>query len=246
MNRCFNWSWSSCSLPLTCQRLSWDDPAAPLGQTLFYATLNLHPRRPFTVLGVHVPVVPGHVRNGLQLRLGVGLQQRLLVLGVVLHAAVGLPLAQALGVGRVQLLHAVAAAVQPAGGRLLHHPGQPGRGERQHVQEHPGQFPASGAFPQEWHHCLVTLNVGLHPWWWWCWWWWWWCCRWRVRTRRQRWSGRPWSNTTWSGRRPRTTSWCRRSQRTKVNDQVVSINPARFLGSRLKIWLSIGSFRLWF
>lgn len=88
---------------------------------------------------MHVPVFSGHIGNGLQLRLGVGLQQHVLVLGVLLDAAVGLPLAQALGVGRVQLLDAVAAAVQPAGGRLLHHPGQPGRGERQHVQEHPGQ-----------------------------------------------------------------------------------------------------------
>lgn len=88
---------------------------------------------------MHVSVVSGHVGNGLQFRFGVGLQQHVLVLGVLLDTAVGLPLAQALGVGRVQLLDAVAATVQPAGGRLLHHPGQPGRGERQHVQEHPGQ-----------------------------------------------------------------------------------------------------------
>lgn len=88
---------------------------------------------------MHVPVVSGHVGNGLQLRFGVRLQQHILVIGVLLDAVVGLPLAQALGVGCVQLLDAVAAAVQPAGGRLLHHPGQPGCGERQHVQEHPGQ-----------------------------------------------------------------------------------------------------------
>ena len=88
---------------------------------------------------MHVPVVPGHVRDGLQLRFSLRLQQRLLLLSLVLHPAVGLALAQALGVGSVQLLHAVAAALQPTGGRLLHHPGQPGRGERQHVQEHPGE-----------------------------------------------------------------------------------------------------------
>jgi len=94
--------------------------------------LSLSPHPP-SVLGVHLPLLPGHV--GLCL----GLQQRLLLLRLLLHAAVRLALAQALGVGGVHVLHAVAAALQPAGGRLLHHPGQPGRGERQHVQEHPGE-----------------------------------------------------------------------------------------------------------
>lgn len=92
-----------------------------------------------SVLGVHVSVVPRHLGDGLQLRLGLGLQQRLVLLRLLLHAAVGLALAQALGVGGVELLDAVAAALQPAGGRLLHHQGEPGRGERQHVQEHPGE-----------------------------------------------------------------------------------------------------------
>lgn len=92
-----------------------------------------------SVLGVHVSVVPRHLRDGLQLRLGLRLQQRLLLLRLLLHPAVGLPLTQTLGVGRVELLDPVAAAVQPAGGRLLHHQGQSGRGERQHVQEHPGE-----------------------------------------------------------------------------------------------------------
>ncbi len=92
------------------------------------------------VLGMYVSVVSGHLRDGLQLRFGLGLQQRLLVLRLLLHPAVGLPLTQTLGVGGVELLDSVAAAVQPAGGRLLHHQGQPGRGERQHVQEHPGEF----------------------------------------------------------------------------------------------------------
>lgn len=88
---------------------------------------------------MHVSVLPGHVGDGIQLWLGLGLQQHLLVFGLLLHAAVRLALAQTLGVGRVQLLDAVAAALQPAGGRLLHHPGLAGRGERQHVQEHPGE-----------------------------------------------------------------------------------------------------------
>lgn len=91
------------------------------------------------VLGMYISVVSGHLRDGLQLRFGLGLQQRLLVLSLLLHPAVGLPLTQTLGVGGVELLDSVAAAVQPAGGRLLHHQGQPGRGERQHVQEHPGE-----------------------------------------------------------------------------------------------------------
>lgn len=92
-----------------------------------------------TVLGVHVAVVSGHLRHGLRLGLGLGLQQRLVLLRLLVHPAVGLPLPQALGVGGVQLLDAVAAALQPAGGRLLHHPGQPGRREWEHVQEHPGE-----------------------------------------------------------------------------------------------------------
>lgn len=68
-----------------------------------------------SVLGVHVAVVARHLRDGLQLRLRLRLQQRLLLLRVLLHAAGGIPLAQALGVGGVKLLDSVAAAVQPAG-----------------------------------------------------------------------------------------------------------------------------------
>lgn len=68
-----------------------------------------------SVLGVYVSVVSGHLRNGLQLRFGLRLQQRLLLLGLLLHPAVGLPLTQALGVGGVELLDSVAAALQPAG-----------------------------------------------------------------------------------------------------------------------------------
>lgn len=88
----------------------------------------------WSVLGVHLPVVSGRLRYGLGLRV----QQRLVLFGVV-HAGDGIPLAQALGVGRVQLLFALAASLQPAGGRLLHHPRQPGRGQRQHVQKHSGE-----------------------------------------------------------------------------------------------------------
>lgn len=92
-----------------------------------------------SVLGVHVSVVSGHLGDRVQLRVGLGLQQRLQLLRLLVHAALRLALTQALGVGGVQLLDSVAAAVQPAGGRLLHHQGQPGRGEREHVQEHPGE-----------------------------------------------------------------------------------------------------------
>lgn len=91
---------------------------------------------------MHVSVVVRHLGDGLQLRFGLGLQHRLLLLRLLLHAAVGLALAQTLGVGGVELLDPVAAALQPAGGRLLHHQGEPGRAERQLVQEHPGETAA--------------------------------------------------------------------------------------------------------
>lgn len=82
---------------------------------------------------MYVSVVSGHVRDGLELWFSLRLQQRLLLLRLLLHPVVGLALTQTLGVGRVELLDSVAAVVQPAGGRLLHHQGQPGRGEREHV-----------------------------------------------------------------------------------------------------------------
>ncbi|XP_045431128.1 ral guanine nucleotide dissociation stimulator isoform X9 [Pipistrellus kuhlii] len=95
------------------------------------------PRRPGEeVLGVGLPVVPGDLRHQL------GVQQRLLLLGLH-HARGQRPRPQALRLGGQQPQR-LAAALQPAGGRLLHHPGQPGRGQRQHVQERPGDQPGQG------------------------------------------------------------------------------------------------------
>lgn len=85
-----------------------------------------------TVLGVGLPVVPGDLRHQL------GLQQHVLLLS--LHHARGQhAYPQALRVRGLQL-RLLTAPLQPAGGRLLHHPGEPGRGQRQHVQEHPGEL----------------------------------------------------------------------------------------------------------
>lgn len=89
------------------------------------------------VLGVGLPVVPGDLRHQL------GVQQRLLLLGLH-HARGQRPHPQALRLGGQQPQR-LAAALQPAGGRLLHHPGQPGRGQRQHVQERPGERPGPPA-----------------------------------------------------------------------------------------------------
>lgn len=89
-----------------------------------------------SVLGVHISVVTG---RSVRFRF----QQCLVLFGLVhpsyVHSPFVLSRTQTLSVGSVQLLVSVAAALQPAGGRLLHHPGQSRRGEREHVQEHPGE-----------------------------------------------------------------------------------------------------------
>lgn len=95
--------------------------------------LSLVVRSVCSVLGIHLAVVSGHLRNGLRLRL----QQRLLLLDV-LHPSHSLPLPQALCLRGLQLLLPLPTPLQPAGGWLLHHSGQPGCGQRKHVQEHPG------------------------------------------------------------------------------------------------------------
>lgn len=81
----------------------------------FIVTTSSAPLSSCSVLGVYVSVVSGHLRNGLQLGFGLRIQQRFVLLGLLLHPAVSLPLAQAFGVGGVELLDSVAAAVQPAG-----------------------------------------------------------------------------------------------------------------------------------
>lgn len=85
-----------------------------------------------TVLGVSLPVVPRDLWH--QLRL----QQHLLFISLY-HARVYHTYPQALRLRGLQL-QLLTASLQPAGGRLLHHQGQPGCGQRQHVQEHPGEL----------------------------------------------------------------------------------------------------------
>lgn len=155
-------------------------------QTFIFTTSSF-PLWPPLVLGVHVAVVTGHLRNRFQLRFSLGLQQRFLLLGLLLHSALRLTLAQTLRLGRVQLLDPVAAAVQPADRRLLHHQGQSRRGERKHVQKHPGKLVKQRPYFVLWLlvRCLVKRTKSLFT-----------DDRSRVRTRRQLSSGRPWSNTT--------------------------------------------------
>uniref|UniRef100_A0A8D1L4Q8 Ral guanine nucleotide dissociation stimulator n=1 Tax=Sus scrofa TaxID=9823 RepID=A0A8D1L4Q8_PIG len=121
-------------------------PRTPQSWTLAWGALQ-GPRLLLTVpspavLGVGLPVVPGDLRHQL------GLQQHLLLLSLH-HARGHRPHPQALRLRGLQPW-LLAAPLQPAGGRLLHHPGQPGRGQRQHVQEHPGDQPGqgSGCHPQ--------------------------------------------------------------------------------------------------
>lgn len=93
-------------------RFIWSETRRPVSVILTMSPALLSS---CSVLGVYVSVVSGHLRNGLQLRFSLRLQQRLLLLGLLLHPAVGLPLPQTLSVGGVELLDLVAAAVQPAG-----------------------------------------------------------------------------------------------------------------------------------
>lgn len=103
-----------------------------------------------TVQGLGLRVVTGDLRQQL------GLQQRLVLLS--LHDACGChayPQTLRLRGLWPQLL---TAPLQPAGGRLLHHPRQPGRGQRQYVQEHPGES-------RGWASLVPALRQATHACW---------------------------------------------------------------------------------
>lgn len=167
----------------------------------------------FPALGVVHPFIFGCFC--IRLGFGVWLQQLhllflflFLILSVRLHWA-GLPLPQTVGLWRLWLLVSLPAAVQPAGERLLHHQSQPRHGQRQHVQEHPGEWETLWQIDRDkwWGNVgdVVVKLISMIMFF-----------RWLVRTKPLVSLGKPWSNTTWTMTSQKTMNYFRGSQSIKV------------------------------